>query len=119
MTWDEYQDLTLKIAREVGATFNLTVEIAEPEDPSNSAIEFKPVAIRRRGFFFRRAKLRGFMFAFYRSDNLTQPYFKQGGGVDLNALDEFDFEIYRRHLEVLLREILELIKQRGNQTGRT
>jgi hypothetical protein len=115
MTWDEYQALHLKIAREVGATLNLRVEIAEPTDPC----EFRPVAARRGCLsFFRRAKLRELTFAYYRNDNPAQLYFTHGGWADLNELNEFDVEIHRRQLEESLREVIEMIKQRGDQTGR-
>jgi len=78
MTWDEYQDLYLKVAREVGAERGLHVELAEPEDPHERA--FEPIMIRRWGFFRRRPQLREVNLAFYKRDNLTQPYFKMGWG---------------------------------------
>src|SRR5215471_1601494 len=65
MTWEEFQDLHLEIAREVGAERGLRVRLAEPEDLHDPAFEFKPLMMPRWGFFRRRPKLREIAVAFY------------------------------------------------------
>jgi len=107
MTWDELQDLHLDVAREVGAERGLRVQLAEPEDLHNAAFEFKPMAMRRWGFFRRRPKLREIAVAFYQPDDQTQPYCITGNWVNLNELDKLDASTYQRDLAVALRTSLD------------
>jgi hypothetical protein len=107
MTWDELQDLHLEVAREVGADRGLRVQLAEREDLHNAAFEFKPMMMRRWGFFRRRPKLREIAVAFYQPDDQTQPYCITGNWVNLNELDKLNASAYRRDLAAAIRNTLE------------
>jgi len=107
MTWDELQDLHLEVAREVGADRGLRVQFAEPEDLHNAAFEFKPMMMRRWGFFRRRPKLREIAVAFYQPGDQTQPYCITGNWVNLNELDKLNASAYRRGLAAAIRTSLE------------
>jgi hypothetical protein len=107
MTWDELQNLHLEIAREVGAERGLRVQLADPEDIHNEAFEFKPMMMRRWGFFRRRLRLREIAVAFYKPDNQTQPYCMAGNYVNLNELDKLDTSDYRRGLAEVFRYSIE------------
>jgi hypothetical protein len=108
MTWDEVQMLYLEVAREVGATYGLRAEPAEPEDPNTAAIVATPVAARRFGFFGRREELREINVAFYRQD---EPYGSVGNWIDLNELDKLDAVAYRRAVENSIRSGVENLLQ--------
>lgn len=112
MTWDELQDLHLEVAREVGAERGLRVQLAEPEELHDPAFEFKPMMMRRWGFFRRRPKLREIAVAFYQPDDQTQPYFIMGNWVHLNELDKLNASAYRRDLAVAIRNGLEEAEKR-------
>jgi len=107
MTWDELQDLHLDVAREVGAERGLRIRLAEPEDLHDAAFEFKPMGMRRWGFFRRRPKLREIAVAFYQPDDQTQPYCITGNWVNLNELNKLNASTYQRDLAVALRTSLE------------
>jgi hypothetical protein len=118
MTWEEFQDLYLEVAREVGAERGLRVRLAEPEDLHDPAFEYKPIIMPRWGFFRRRPKLREIGVVFYQLDDLTQPYFIMGNLMPLNELDKLDASAYRRELAVALRKGLEEAeKRRRNRWG--
>jgi hypothetical protein len=112
MTWDEFQDLHLEVARQVDAERNLRVQLAEPEDLHDPAFEFKPTMMPRWGFFRRRPKLREIAVAFYQLDDQTQPYFIMGNWVHLNELDKLNASAYRRDLAVAIRNGLEEAEKR-------
>jgi len=115
MTWDEYQDLYLKVAREVGAELNLHVELADPEDPHDAMLKAKPIMMRRWGLFRRRPQLREVRLAFYQRDNRTQPYFETGWLADLNELDKLDPSAYRTDIEKSVRDAIEhAVRSRQN-----
>ena len=107
MTWEEFQDLHLEVAREVGAERSLRVQLAAPEDLHDPAFEFKPTMMRRWGFFRRRPKLREIAVAFYQLDDQTEPYFIMGNFVHLNELDKLNTSTYRRDMAVAFRNGLE------------
>jgi hypothetical protein len=107
MTWDEFQDLHLEIAREVGAERSLRVQLAEPEYLHDPAFDVKPMMMRRWGFFRRRPKFREIAVAFYQLDDQTQPYFIMGNWVNLNELDKLNASAYRRDLAAAIRNGLE------------
>jgi hypothetical protein len=106
MKWDEFQDLHLKIAREVGAEHNLRAELIEPEELHRAPFDAKPRGITLWSLF-RRPKLREIAVAFYKPDDQTQPYSIIGNWLDLNELDKLNASAYRRDLVVSIREILE------------
>lgn len=110
MTWDEFQNLHLEIAREVGAERNLHAELIEPEKLHDPAFDFKPQMFSLRSLF-RRPKLREIAVAFYNPDEQVQPYSMVGNWVDLNELDKFDASTYRRDLGMTIRKILEEAKK--------
>src|SRR4030095_2293864 len=83
---------------------------AEPEDFHDPAFEFKPMMMRRWGFFRRRPRLREIALAFYRPDDQTQPYCIIMNWVDLNDLDKLNASAHRRDLAVLIRTSLEKAK---------
>ena len=109
MTWDEFQNLHLKIAREVGAEQDLRAELIPPEKLHHLAFDAKPQMFSLR-YVFRRPKLREIAVAFYLPDNQMQLYSMVGNWVDLNELDKFDASAYRRDLGMTIREILEEAK---------
>ncbi|MCI0524687.1 MAG: hypothetical protein L0Y75_05430 [Acidobacteria bacterium] len=109
MTWDEFQDQHLEIAREVGAEHNLRAELIDPEELRPEPFNAKPLAVTLWSLF-RRPKLREIAVAFYRPDDQTQPYSIIGNWVDLNDLGKLNASAYRRDLEVSIREILEEAK---------
>ena len=112
MTWKEFQDLHLEVAREVGAERGLRVRLAEPEDLHDPAFEFKPLMMPRWGFFRRRPKLREIGVVFYQLDDQTQPYFIMGNFMSLNELDKLNASAYRRDLAVAIRDYLEEAEKR-------
>ena len=107
MTWEEFQDLHLEVAREVGAERGLRVRIAEPEDLHDPAFEYKPIMMPRWGFFRRRPKLREIGVVFYQLDDQTQPYFIMGNFMHLNELDDLNASAYQSGIAVALRKGLE------------
>jgi hypothetical protein len=117
MSWDEFQDLHLEIAREVGAERSLRVQLAAPEDLHDPAFEFKPTMMPRWGFFRRRPKLREIGVVFYQLDDQTQPYFIMGNWMNLNELDKLNASTYRRDLAVTLRNGLEEAEKRRRNRG--
>jgi hypothetical protein len=112
MTWEEFQDLHLEVAREVGAERGLRVRLAEPEDLHDPAFEYKPIMMPRWGFFRRRPKLREIGVVFYQLDDQTQPYFIMGNFMHLNELDKLDASAYRSGIAVALRNGLEEVEKR-------
>src|SRR5215471_4139827 len=102
MTWEEFQDLHLEVAREVGAERGLRVRLAEPEDLHDPAFEYKPLMMPRWGFFRRRPKLREIAVAFYQLDDQTQPYFIMGNFMHLNELDNLNASAYQSGIAVAL-----------------
>jgi hypothetical protein len=112
MTWDEFQNLRLEVARAVGAEYDLRAVLAEPEDFHDPAFEFKPMMARRWGFFRRRPQLREIALAFYRPDDQTKPYCIMLNWVDLNELDKLDASAHRRELAASLHDVLEEKRRR-------
>jgi hypothetical protein len=112
MTWEEFQDLHLEVAREVGAERGLRVRLAEPEDLHDPAFEYKPILMPRWGFFRRRPKLREIGVVFYQLDDQTQPYFIMGNFMHLNELDKLNASAYRSGIAVALRNGLEEAEKR-------
>jgi hypothetical protein len=112
MTWEEFQDLHLEVAREVGAERGLRVRLAEPEDLHDPAFEYKPIMMPRWGFFRRRPKLREIGVVFYQLDDQTQPYFIMGNFMHLNELDKLNASAYRSGIAVALRNGLEEAEKR-------
>lgn len=112
MTWDEFQNLRMEVARAVGAEFNLRAVLAEPEDFHDPSFDFKPMMARRWFSFRRRPQLCEVAIAFYRSDDQTQPYCIIGNFVDLNELSKLDAAAHRPELEILIREGLEHAEKR-------
>ena len=112
MTWEEFQDLHLEVAREVGAEHGLHVRLAEPEDLHDPAFEYKPIMMPRWGFFRRRPKLREIGVVFYQLDDQTQPYFIMGNFMHLNELDNLNASAYQSGLAVALRNGLEEAEKR-------
>jgi hypothetical protein len=110
MTWDELKDLYLEVAAQVGAEFNLRVQLAELEDLHNAAFEVKPMMMPRWGFFRRRPRLREIAVAFYQPGDQTQPYCITGNWINLNELDKLDTSAYRRDLAANLRTSIERAK---------
>jgi len=100
MTWEEYQDLCLKIASEVAAKRKFSVELAEPEN--DPAFIGKPIMARRWGLFRRRPKYRYIYLAFYRQDNRMPRCFKMEWFIDLNELIKLDTLTDRHNFEVLI-----------------
>jgi hypothetical protein len=82
MTWEEYQDLHLEAAREVGTDRGFRVQLAAPEDLHDPACDYTPTMMPRWGFFHRRPKLREIGVVFYQLDDQTQPCFinERGSG---------------------------------------
>jgi hypothetical protein len=117
MSWDEFQDLHLEIAREVGAERSLRVQLAAPEDLHDPACDIKPTMMPRWGFFRRRPKLREIGVVFYQLDDQTQPYFIMGNWMNLNELDKLNASTYRRDLAVTLRNGLEEAEKRRRNRG--
>ena len=112
MTWEEFQDLHLEVAREVGAERGLRVRLAEPEDLHDPAFEYKPIMMTRWGFFRRRPKLREIGVVFYQLDDQTQPYFIMGNFMPLNELDNLNASAYQSGLAESLRNGLEGAEKR-------
>lgn len=110
MTWDELQNLQLKIAREVGAEQGLRAELIEPEKLHDPAFDFKPQMFSLR-YLFRRPKLREIAVAFYKPDEQVQPYSMVGNWIDLNELDKLGASAYRRDLGMTFREALKEAKK--------
>jgi len=107
MTWDEYQDLSLKVAREIAEERGFRVEIAEPEDHHEAAFDFKPMMARRWGFFRRRPQLREITLTFYPREIQILPYFKMGWWVDINELDKLDTFTFRPEFEKRIGDQIE------------
>jgi hypothetical protein len=84
--WDEFQNLHLKIAREVGAEQDLRAELIPPEKLHHLAFDAKPQMFSLR-YVFRRPNLREIAVAFYQPDNQMQPYSMVGNWVDLNEMN--------------------------------
>jgi len=112
MTWEEFQDLHLEVAREVGAERGLRVRLAEPEDLHDPAFEYKPIMMPRWGFFRRRPKLREIGVVFYQLDDQTQPYFIMGNFMHLDELDNLNASAYQNGIAVALRNGLEEAEKR-------
>ena len=112
MTWEEFQDLHLEVAREVGAERGLRVRLAEPEDLHDPAFEYKPIMMPRWGFFRRRPKLREIGVVFYQLDDQTQPYFIMGNFMYLDELDNLNASAYQSGIAVALRNGLEEAEKR-------
>ena len=116
MTWDEFQELRLEVAREVGAERGLRVRLAEPEDLHDPAFDYTPMMMPRWGFFRRRPKLREIGVVFYQLDDQTQPYFIMGNFMHLNELDKLNASAYQRGIAEALRNGLdEAEKRRRNR----
>src|SRR5215471_10415190 len=103
MTWEEFQDLHLEVAREGGAERDLSVRLAEPEDLHDPACDYTPMMMPRWGFFRRRPKLREIGVVFYQLDDLTKPYFIMGNFMRLNELDKLNAYAYQSGLAEALR----------------
>ena len=112
MTWEEFQDLHLEVAREVGAERGLRVRLAEPEDLHDPAFDYSPMMMPRWGFFRRRPKLREIGVVFYQLDDQTQPYFIMGNFIHLNELDKLNASAYQRGAAEALRTGLEEAEKR-------
>jgi hypothetical protein len=112
MTWEEFQDLHLEVAREVGAERSLRVQLAAPEDLHDPACDYKPTLMPRWGLFRRRSKLREIGVVYYQLDDQTQPYFIMGNYVHLDELDKLDDSAYRRGIAEALRNGLEEAEKR-------
>jgi hypothetical protein len=118
MTWEEFQDLHLEAAREVGAERCLRVRLAVPEDLHDPACDYTPAMLPRWGYFRRRTKLREIGVVFYKLDDQTQPYFIMGNYMRLSELDKLDASAYRRGIAEALRNGLdEAEKRRGRGFG--